>query len=85
MMCICVFQLGGFGIPFWAMGSLLIGCAGLTSLLLPSRPGLFHFLLLLARFVVVVVVVLFFDLNEEFGCQKVKVLLHVHYSETQSS
>ena len=82
-MCICVFQLGGFGIPFWAMGSLLIGCAGLTSILLPSRPGIFHFPLLLACFVVVVV--LFFDLNEEFGSQKVKVLLHVHYSETQSS
>ena len=75
-MCICVFQLGGFGIPFWAMGSLLISCAGLTSILLPSRPGIFHLPLLLAW----VVVVLFIDLNEEFGWQKVKVLLHVHYS-----
>ncbi|KAK7502865.1 hypothetical protein BaRGS_00005814, partial [Batillaria attramentaria] len=33
-----LFELGGFGLPFWVMGSLLIGCAFLTCLLLPSRP-----------------------------------------------
>ena len=35
--------------------------------------------------VFVVVVVLFFDLNEGFGWQKVKLLLCVHYSESQCS
>lgn len=33
-----LYELGGFGLPFWVMGSLLMVSAFLTWLLLPSRP-----------------------------------------------
>ncbi|KAK7091110.1 MFS-type transporter SLC18B1-like [Littorina saxatilis] len=33
-----LFELGGFGLPFWVMGGILMTCACLTALLMPSRP-----------------------------------------------